>query len=690
MYYFNKTRSLLLVTILLLAFSINGIASTCHIIHSDSLIEFRTDSNISKQNEKNNVNLSTAIIKVTKIDKDISSTSSRQSISRFQFNQQGVVDISDAINRLPGLTLRDYGGEGGIKTISVRGMGAAHTAVSYDGVSLTDTQTGQIDISRFTLNNIANLSLVIGDDFSTMLPAKDATHSATLQITSIGVLNNLNNLKPHYGIHLENGSYNHWSGLFNYSQKLSETFSITANVDYRFNLGNYHYTLTNGYTKTREKRNNSRLNAYHGEINTTWKTGRRGTFDSKIYYYKNHHHLPGIVKLYNPINNERQDEQNAFIHLRREYLVNDKMRTQFMLKYNWEVSDYKDFKGSYPNGIKHEKYTQQEYYGSALFVYDINKSLCTSYAIDLVNNKLKSNQVINNDVSRFGILQSLTTRYKYGNFQIAGRILYSIYDNKNKELASAKDAKRLTPSISANYKLLNGLYVRAFYKNIFRMPTFTESYYVHLGNTDILPEKTTQTGVGFTWQTIPSKENWKNLRITVDGYHNMITDKIMSVPISLYLWRITNLGKCEGNGIDITLQSEYEFNKYHNVLLYANYSYQTIVDKSFKGSATYNNQLPYTPKHIGSISVAYENPFLNISTTICGNSERYSIIEHSDGTRMSGHAEWNFSLWKTYKIKNNEITLKGDLKNVLNRQYEVIAGYPMPGRVYLLSTNIKF
>ena len=47
-----------------------------------------------------------------------------------------------------GVTVKDYG-IGGLKTVSVRSLGANHTTVSYDGIALTDVQSGQIDIGRF-------------------------------------------------------------------------------------------------------------------------------------------------------------------------------------------------------------------------------------------------------------------------------------------------------------------------------------------------------------------------------------------------------------------------------------------------------------------------------------------------------------------------------------------------------------
>ena len=74
----------------------------------------------------------------------------------------GVQDLSEAVKRFSGVTVQDYGGIGGLNTVSVRSHGAKHTAVSYDGVTVTDAQSGQVDISRISLDNVDMISLSIG------------------------------------------------------------------------------------------------------------------------------------------------------------------------------------------------------------------------------------------------------------------------------------------------------------------------------------------------------------------------------------------------------------------------------------------------------------------------------------------------------------------------------------------------
>ncbi len=94
----------------------------------------------------------------------VKSSSPFQQLNKKQLQQQGITDIADALRRFSGVNIKDYGGAGGMKTISVRSLGAKHTAVVYDGVTLSDCQSGQIDLSRFSIDNIQQISLTIGDN----------------------------------------------------------------------------------------------------------------------------------------------------------------------------------------------------------------------------------------------------------------------------------------------------------------------------------------------------------------------------------------------------------------------------------------------------------------------------------------------------------------------------------------------
>src|SRR5437588_7435683 len=82
-----------------------------------------------------------------------------QQISAADFEHYSAFNVADAIRNFSGVNIKDYGGIGGLKTVSVRGLGANHTAVLYDDVQLNDAENGQVDLSKFNLNNVQQITL---------------------------------------------------------------------------------------------------------------------------------------------------------------------------------------------------------------------------------------------------------------------------------------------------------------------------------------------------------------------------------------------------------------------------------------------------------------------------------------------------------------------------------------------------
>lgn len=74
--------------------------------------------------------------------REVRSTAPLQIFSKDALKNLNALQVSDAVKHFAGVTVKDYGGIGGLKTISIRSLGAQHTAVGYDGITLTDCQTG--------------------------------------------------------------------------------------------------------------------------------------------------------------------------------------------------------------------------------------------------------------------------------------------------------------------------------------------------------------------------------------------------------------------------------------------------------------------------------------------------------------------------------------------------------------------
>ena len=67
--------------------------------------------------------------------------------------------VADALRYFTGVQVKDYGGIGGIKTVNIRSMGTNHVGVFYNGVQLGNAQNGQVDLGRYSLDNVESISL---------------------------------------------------------------------------------------------------------------------------------------------------------------------------------------------------------------------------------------------------------------------------------------------------------------------------------------------------------------------------------------------------------------------------------------------------------------------------------------------------------------------------------------------------
>lgn len=600
--------------------------------------------------------------------------------------KSGVTSVAEAIHRMPGVTLRDYGGAGGLKTVSVRGFGAGHTGVLYDGVPLGDAQSGQVDLSRYSTNNLSAVSMVIGDNDDIFIPARAAISAATFTISTMPTSH-----EPSLESRLRYGAWQYANAYIKAGRPVSERLSINFSGEYTHADNDYPFKLKNGNITTEERRNNSRMNSGHAEINVLWTPDDRTAMSVKIYGYDNGRHLPGPVIYYNNVNNERLHEQNAFAQAQLRRYFSDKLWLKAIAKVNYASSKYSDENGKYPDGMLRQYYWQREYYAAATLLYKPDSRWTLDYAADYFYDNLNSNLPTDRRPYRHSILQSATAKLHTGRFTAMVRAIMSVYDNGAKRGEAARDVDKLSPSLSMSVQPWEQhlLFVRAHYKNIFRVPTFNESYFDHYGSENLLPESTDQFNAGLTYTLRPTG-CIAAATFTADAYYNHVKDMIVGVPYNMFVWRMVNLSKVRTIGVDATAMVTMQIAARHSLTLNANYSFQRAEPRTSRASSEWGKQVAYMPKHSGNVSLAYENPWCSISAHATGVSDRYTTNNNLPETRMAGYIECGLTAWRTISIRSHEVELRADIQNLLNKQYEVVARYPMPGRNWQISVNYKY
>ena len=645
-----------------------------------------------------------------------------QHIDRDAMTRMGMHSMTDALKHMAGLSVRDYGGAGGMKTVSVRGIGARHTAVVYDGIALSDCQTGEIDLSRYSLDHLSSVSLVIGDDDNIFQPARNQAAAATLRLVTECQSNTVTEyqggkefvdrdvtlLPSHFVTLLNVGSF----GLVNPSFRLSSPpygegsrgrllFSAIGEFFHADN--DYPFTLQNVSLTTRERRTNSRMNTWHGELNADWQLNANNILSGKVYYYGSNRRLPGIVHYYTNENHERLCDVNAFGQLRFRSTLTDRLALLVNAKYNWSHTDYQNRTPG--SGIGDAKYWQREAYGSASLLYAPTSWLSLDYALDVQENSLNSTLSLYDAHShRTLLLQCLAAKAQWLRLTLVARTLYHLSWSRSSNSSSSSSSSgssretsssysSLAPSLSASYQLLpdKELYLRLMGKHIFRLPTFNELYFYHIGASALRPERASQFDVGVTWesggrQSGAASASPLHLSLTADMYVNRVTDKIVAVPFNMFVWRIMNLDRATIVGADAVGDVSWRLSMSHMLALNANYSWQRAMNSTVRVSPVYHFQLPYVPQHSLCATLSWENPWVCASVTNSVQSCRWTTVEHTEGTRMPGFGVTDLSFWRSFSLPTwvsrggAPITLRFTMQNLFDRQYAIVAHYPMPGR----------
>lgn len=600
----------------------------------------------------------------------------------------GIQDLSEAVKRFSGVAVQDYGGIGGLKTVSVRSLGAKHTAVSYDGVTITDAQSGQVDISRFSLDNVDMISLSIGQ-------ADDIFQTARMY-ASAGALNIKTN-RPvftdcpyHIKAQVRGGSFGLVNPYLRYEQKLGKRLVASGQIDWLRADGRYPFVIKNEQKDEPGKRINSDIHTLRTELNLFSDWGKGGELNLKGYYFDSERGLPGSVILYNDYAKERLWDKNYFVQGYYKKQFDPHFSLQMQGKYNYSWTKYVDFNNNYTEGKQEDRHTQREYYISAGSLYTPSEHFSFSFTTDFAVNTLKNNLPDCPFPTRYTSLSVLAAQYKDSRLTATISLLNTFIAEKVKTGDKPSDRKRFSPSASASWRVLpeQNLRVRASFKDIFRVPTFNDMYYLRIGNTNLKPERATQYNVGLTWKDRLSPV-FSDLTISVDGYYNRVRDKIVALP-TLYIWKMMNMGEVAISGIDANLSAEISCSDYISFLLQGNYTWQKAIDITNETAKNYKDQIPYTPKHAGTASISILNKWLNLSYLLSCAGDRYSLPQNIKDNLIGRYVEQTISVNREFQLHNVKLRLQGEIVNVGNLNYEIIKYYPMPGRSYRMLVSCYF
>ena len=617
-----------------------------------------------------------------------------QTLQAKELSKINAMQVSDAAKYFSGVQVKDYGGIGGLKTISVRSLGANYSGISYDGMIVRDQQTGQTDLSRFSLDNVQNLTLSIGEGDPIFQTALHRASAGTLTIVTSAFQPD-ETKKRAIKLSLKGGSF----GLFNTSlsatQTINKTFSLNVYAEYLQSEGNYPYTQSYGYEQepdSKNRRTNSDVRFCKLESNLTGKFKNGGKLLLKTNYYDSDRGIPGSAIYYNPYSGERSKDKATFSQLNYTQKLNDLFDFQVNAKFSFSLGDYTDVNNKYPGGKLEALYLQREYYLNATLRYTASEKWSFSWANDGMYGNFNNSFESCPFPSRITWLSALSAKFELPRFTLTGSLLNHFAEDRTQVETRKKSRLHLSPYLGFSVKPLENLPVRlrGYFKNTYRFPTFGDMYFSSVPNDDLQPENASQYNAGIVYTTA-FNDCFSLLSFSGDAYYNRIENKIVAIPrYSMYIWSVQNYGKVDINGIDFNLKMQFRSNAGFSCLLSATYTYQNVLDKTTETSQVYNQQLPYTPRHSASGFIQIETPWLDCNYTLLYCGKRYYERINRWEYQMKSYADQGISLMKNIRWNSYSLTLTAECLNLFNAPYEVVRSYPMPGRSFRFGLEFRY
>ena len=584
---------------------------------------------------------------------------------------QQALNLADAIRDFSGIQLRDYGGAGGLKTINVRSLGSAHTAVFLDGVPIDNAQNMQVDLGRISTTSLESVELYQGQRSRLLQTAREYGSASSLHLTSA-----LPAQKRTLKLHVHGGSFGTIAPEVTWEQGWGQRFrsrlqlsGSTANGRYRFHVKDFRNT-PEGYRgyDTLMTRENCDLTAFKA-LAQLYFLPEGGHYQATVSWYDSHRGIPGPVykqaERY-PLSSDRQEDRSLTVQLSGEQVLSEKLQLLVRARYTRDFLSYLDVSELDPDISATWNYLQQSIYLAGALDWGITDWLHLGGAVDGQWESLEA-QI---SPRRKTLFTAVSAALLKDPWRASLSLQYQLSDG-------AGQYSFLSPAFLLDWHPAPEWEFGALVKRSCRLPSFNDLYYTNVTARALEPESVWQTAARWSWKKQLNK--W-SFTAREELYYNWVQNKLIAIPNgSLFRWSMYNMGEVRIFGDELAASASYQAEDWAAGLT-ARYSFQWAHDVETGG------QIPYIPLHSASFDlfVAWQGFRLQVQGFLTG--ERFSSSSNREEFRIAPWTTWDASLSWTWR----SLRLGLQVKNLFNEQYEVIRQYPMPGINILGSIDYSF
>ena len=586
------------------------------------------------------VSVGQVVVTATKTEVEISDVPQATSvITREEIANTPDRSVAEIIQRTAGVEVTQYGPVGAVALPKIRGSESGQVLILLNGRRINDAQSGQFDLSNLPVSkdDIERIEILRG--------AASALYGADAMGGVINVITKTPSPVPYTRASASYGSF----GTQEYSLLHQRKF------------GPFAYGVSLSKEQSRGYRDNSDADKWTvgGEIGYAITPQSEVKLSARMI--QKEIGVPGSVTFPDP--DDRQKDQNTLLDLSYQ----GKITSQLTL-------NFKGFHNQYRRTF--DPGTQGFSTGSAFLHknYATGGELQTNYArgnvhlitggVEFIQDRVNSSAIGVHEATRdavylqdeIEIVRPLTAtiglRYDH----------HSIYEDQ------------VNPRAGVVLRLPGDTRLRASVARSFRAPTFDDLFWPEdaftAGNPNLQPEK------AWSYELGAEKKFGDRAVLKIAGFYRRVEDLIIWQMGSDFKFRPSNVKTAEIWGAE----TEMVFYPFKGLSIPLSYTY---LDPRDTGTGEY---IIFKPKHMANVGVGYVTPF-GLKTSLQGRYVQFYVNE----TTALNRDYFVMDVKVAYELKVYQ-NLKGEaflsLSNVMDRDYQINEGYPMPPRS--LSGGVSF
>ncbi len=531
-------------------------------------------------------------------------------------------------------------GYGMVSSASVRGTGAAQTAVVWNGININSQFTGQTDFNTINTRVFDDISLRPGGG------------SVIYGSGAIGGTIHLNNEFSFDGeseniLQVGYGSFDTYQA--NYSGKFSgEKTSVNIGVSGIDSENDYDYPGTDEH--------NENGDFYNISLNASLARWINNDNILKFYsnYYLGDRGFSGTLNL--PSNSAYEDRNSRNLLEWKSFSGN----FTSSLKLAWITENFKYYENRDSDNFS---FGEAE---TAIIKYDLAYEFSSGATLNFIADYTDARgegSDIENPERKIGGFSALWSQ-EIGKLNYELSLRQEITDNYKSPLLF---------SAGGNYRFSDKYLLRLNTSRNFRIPTFNDLFWQSGGNLELNPETSVQAEIG-------NELNIGTFNINLTGYFIDIENLIRWVPDNSGLWRPVNTNSVHNYGVEV-FSSWVKKISGNPLSLSANYAYTRSIDQET------GNQLIYTPKHKLTFSGKYKLEDLSFFFQSLYNGSIYTSSDNNYS--LDSYTLVNLGTEYTLSRKP-ETKLRFQIDNLFNENYQSLPSRIMPGRSFRSTLTIKF